>query len=152
MKKHISIAFGYAIAAMACGVFYREFTKAYDFTGVTALGKVHTHLFMLGMVVFLLIALFDAKLELKNSKLYLPFLIVYNNGVIAASVMMPARGITQVIGTTLSGGADAAISGMSGAAHAMTAVGLVLLFIMLIKCAGEKRGIQSEESSAQPSE
>ena len=38
MKKPIWIAFGYAIAAMACGVFYREFTKFFDFTGTTTLG------------------------------------------------------------------------------------------------------------------
>lgn len=57
MKRHIRFALVYAVLAMACGVFYREFTKAYEFTGVTALGKVHTHLFMLGMTVFLLFAL-----------------------------------------------------------------------------------------------
>ena len=41
MKKHVIVAFAYAVAAMACGVFYREFTKFNDFTGVTSLGKVH---------------------------------------------------------------------------------------------------------------
>ena len=47
MKKYINYAFGYAIAGMAAGVFFREFTKFNAFEGVTALGKVHTHLFML---------------------------------------------------------------------------------------------------------
>lgn len=152
MKKHISIAFGYAIAAMACGVFYREYTKALGFGGVTSLGKVHTHLFMLGMVVFLLAALFDKQLDLKKSKLYTPFLVTYNIGVPAASVMMLARGITQVSGTALTSGADAAISGVSGVAHVITAVGLVLLFVMLIKLAGEKRKAQAEDNFAQTPE
>ncbi len=58
MKKLLNFALGYALAAMAAGVFYREFTKFNGFDGVTALGKVHTHLFLLGMVVFLLAALF----------------------------------------------------------------------------------------------
>jgi len=40
------------------GVFYREFTKWNGFTGVT-LGKVHAHLFLLGMIVFLLVAPFS---------------------------------------------------------------------------------------------
>ena len=66
MKRHIKFALAYAIVAMVCGVFYREFTKAYDFTGITALGKLHTHLFLLGMFVFLLFALFDAKLKLQQ--------------------------------------------------------------------------------------
>ena len=152
MKKHISIAFGYAIAATACGVFYREYTKALGFGGVTSLGKVHTHLFMLGMVVFLLAALFDKQLDLKKSKLYTPFLVIYNIGVPAASVMMLARGITQVSGTALTSGADAAISSISGIAHVITAVGLVLLFVMLIKLAGEKRKAQAEDNSAQTPE
>lgn len=78
MKRHIKFAFVYAILAMICGVFYREFTKAYEFTGVTALGKLHTHLFVLGMVMFLLFALFDAKFDLQKHKLYLPFMIIYN--------------------------------------------------------------------------
>lgn len=130
----------------------REYTKALGFGGVTSLGKVHTHLFMLGMVVFLLAALFDKQLDLKKSKLYTPFLVIYNIGVPAASVMMLARGITQVSGTALTSGADAAISSISGIAHVITAVGLVLLFVMLIKLAGEKRKAQAEDNSAQTPE
>lgn len=53
MKKYLNLSLIYAVAAMVGGVFYREFTKFNEFTGVTALGKVHTHLFLLGMVLFL---------------------------------------------------------------------------------------------------
>ena len=48
MKKLLNTAFIYALAAMAGGVFYREFTKFNGFSGRTALGLVHTHLFLLG--------------------------------------------------------------------------------------------------------
>ena len=41
MKKYLNLSFAYAIAAMAGGVFYREFTKFHGFAGVIALGKVH---------------------------------------------------------------------------------------------------------------
>ena len=47
MKKYLNISLICAIAAMLGGVFYREFTKFNSFSGVTALGKVHTHLFLL---------------------------------------------------------------------------------------------------------
>ena len=50
MKKYLNISLVYGIAAMVGGVFYREFTKWNGFTGVTALGKVHAHLFLLGML------------------------------------------------------------------------------------------------------
>ena len=53
MKKLLNTAFIYALAAMAGGVFYREFTKFNGFSGRTALGLVHTHLFLLGRVVYL---------------------------------------------------------------------------------------------------
>ena len=132
MKRHIKIALVYAVLAMACGVFYREFTKAYDFTGVTALGKVHTHQFMLGMTFFLLFALFDAKLNLRKSRLYLPFMIIYNAGAGIATVLMIVRGTAEVTATALNAGADGAISGISGIGHILTAAGLILFFCMLL--------------------
>ena len=52
--KLINAAFVYALLAMAGGVFYREFTKFNGFSGRTTLAFVHTHLFLLGMIVFLL--------------------------------------------------------------------------------------------------
>lgn len=39
MKKYLNISLIYAVAAMAGGVFYREFTKFNGYTGVTAPGK-----------------------------------------------------------------------------------------------------------------
>ena len=36
MKKYINLSFIYAMAAIVCGVFYREFTKFTGFTGKTA--------------------------------------------------------------------------------------------------------------------
>ena len=51
----------YFILAAAAGVFYREFTKFNGYTGETALSYVHTHLFVLGMFAFLVIALLDVR-------------------------------------------------------------------------------------------
>lgn len=133
MKKYINISLVYAVAAMAGGVFYREFTKFNQFTGVTALGKVHTHLFLLGMVVFLLVALFADRLALEKQKSFSTFMTVYNTGVPLTSVMLLVRGITQVLGLSLSKGASAAISGIAGIGHILTGVGIVLLLLALRK-------------------
>ena len=138
MKKYINISLVYAVAAMAGGVFYREFTKFNQFTGVTALGKVHTHLFLLGMVVFLLVALFADRLALEKQKSFSTFMTVYNTGVPLTSVMLLVRGITQVLGLSLSKGASAAISGIAGIGHILTGVGIVLLLLSLRK-ADERR-------------
>ena len=138
MKKYINVSLVYASAAMVGGVFYREFTKFNQFTGVTTLGKVHTHLFLLGMVVFLLVALFNDRLLLEKQKSFRTFMTIYNIGVPLTSVMLLVRGVTQVLGLTLSKGASAAISGVAGIGHILTSVGIVLLLLALRK-ADERR-------------
>lgn len=139
MKKCLKVSLIYAIAALAGGVFYREFTKFNDYMGATSLGKVHTHLFMLGMVVFLIAALFAKDNSLEKEKLFKSFMIVYNIGVPLAAVMMAVRGVTQVLGTALSKGADASISGIAGIAHILTGVGIILFLAALLKCANLRK-------------
>ena len=120
---------------MAGGVFYRNFTKFNGFTGVTALGKVHVHLFVLGMLVFLLVALFAGRMDLAGQKTFRLFLRLYNIGLPLTAVMMAVRGVTQVLGLSLSRGASASISGIAGIGHILTGVGLVLLLTALKKAA-----------------
>ena len=135
MKKYLNISLIYAIAAMAGGVFYREFTKYNDFTGVTALGKVHAHLFFLGMLVFLIVALFAAHYDLTKCKIFRVFLWTYNIGVPLTAVMLLVRGVTQVLGLSLSTGLSAAISGIAGIGHVLVGVGMILLLATLKKTA-----------------
>ena len=131
MKKYLNLSMVYAVAAMAGGVFYREFTKLNGFSDVTALGKVHTHLFLLGTMVFLLVALFAAQGDLMKQKTFRVFLRVYNVGVPLIAVMMAVRGVTQVLGMSLSAGASASISGIAGIGHILTGVGIILLLVSL---------------------
>lgn len=131
MKKYLNISLIYAIAAMAGGVFYREFTKFRGFTGATALGKVHTHLFLLGMVVFLLVALFAAHHDLETIKSFRIFMRIYNIGVPITAVMLAVRGAAQVLDAPLSAGASASISGIAGIGHILTGTGLILLILSL---------------------
>ncbi|MGN1141371.1 MAG: DUF2871 domain-containing protein [Oliverpabstia sp.] len=135
MKKYLNISLIYAVAAMVGGVFYREFTKWNGFTGVTALGKVHTHLFLLGMLMFLIVSLFAEHHDLQKQKLFRVFLWVYNIGVPLTAVMLAVRGIAQVLNVSLSSAANASISGIAGIGHILTGVGLVLLLISLKKTA-----------------
>ncbi|QSH98403.1 DUF2871 domain-containing protein [Treponema medium] len=138
MKKYIDIAFIYAIAAAAAGVFYREFTKWNGFSGTTVLGKVHPHLFLLGMMIFLLVALFNAQLDLSQFKTFRVFLKLYNVGVPLTAFMMLVRGIPQVLHITLSKGFDASISGIAGIGHILTGIGLILFLLSLKKAYTEK--------------
>lgn len=135
MKKLINLSLTYAIAGMAGGVFYREFTKWNGFTGVTALGKVHVHLLILGTVIFLIAALFAKVTPLQEQRLYRPFLITYNIGVPLTAIMLVVRGILEVRAVPLSAALNASISGISGIAHIITGTGLVLLLLALRKAA-----------------
>lgn len=143
MKKSkllfINTAFTYALLAMVGGVFYREFTKFNAYTGNTALGVVHTHLFLLGMIFFLVAALFQMNVDLMSHKNFKKFYIIYNLGVAIMVVMLMARGITQVQGLELSRGLDAAISGIAGIGHILVGVGMIIYFMMLKKLIGDKK-------------
>ncbi|MDR3079562.1 MAG: DUF2871 domain-containing protein, partial [Streptomyces sp.] len=52
MRKSYYAAHVYMITGVVSGLFYREFTKAKDFTGETQLAVIHTHLLALGMLGF----------------------------------------------------------------------------------------------------
>lgn len=131
MKKLINISLTYAVLGMAGGVFYREFTKWNGFTGVTALGKLHVHLLLLGTVMFLLAALFAKSTSLQSQRLYRPFLILYNVGVPMTAVMMLVRGVLEVRAVPLSAAMNASISGIAGLAHILTGTGLILFLLAL---------------------
>ena len=56
VKTLMTASIIYFFCSMAGGVFYREFTKLFDFTGKTTLGVIHGHLLVLGTFFFLLLA------------------------------------------------------------------------------------------------
>lgn len=128
MKKMINLAFAYTIAALIFGVFYREFTKYMAFSGRTTLAFTHVHFFVLGTGLFLILTLFGLHTDLTEQKRFGTFLKLYNIALPFMVVMMTVRGIVQVLGTPLSRGADAAISGLAGITHILLTVALVMLF------------------------
>ena len=128
MKRYMNLALLYAVLAMVGGVFYREFTKFNGFTAKTTLGVVHTHYFLLGMVFFLLLLLLEKSFSFTGAKTG-RVLAAYQIGLNLTAVMFVVRGVTQVLGTTLSSGMSAAISGVAGIGHILLGVSLVLLLI-----------------------
>ncbi|KXU52346.1 hypothetical protein HMPREF3037_00207 [Candidatus Stoquefichus sp. KLE1796] len=137
MKKMIRIAFFYVILALIGGAFYREFTKFNGFTGVTVLADVHVHLMVLGVFMFMILALFVKNLPLLKEKRFSQFMIIYNIGLLLTVIMMVIRGMTQVLTMTLTSGMSAAISGMAGIGHIFLGIGLILLMITLLKVTQE---------------
>lgn len=132
MKRYMNLTLLYAVLAMVGGVFYREFTKFNGFTDKTTLGVVHTHYFLLGMVFFLLLLLLEKNFSFTGAKTG-RILVAYQIGLNLTAVMFVVRGVTQVLGTSLSSGMSAAISGIAGIGHILLGVSLVLLLVQ-IRC------------------
>lgn len=133
MKKYVNISFNYAILAIASGVFYREFTKFNGFSGKTTLSITHLHFFVLGTMMFLLIALLCVQTNLEEQKSFQTFMKLYNIGLPFMVIMFYIRGITQVLDISLSTAFHASISGISGIAHIIMTISLVMFFISLKK-------------------
>lgn len=130
MKRYMNCALLYSVLAMAGGVFYREFAKLNAFTGKTTLSVVHTHYFLLGMVVFLLLLLLEKNFSFTGSGTG-KVLAVYRTGLNLTALMFVVRGVTQVLGSPLTSGMDAAISGMAGIGHILLGISLVLLLLQI---------------------
>ena len=130
MKRYMDLALLYAVLAMAGGVFYREFTKFNGFTGKTTLGVVHTHYFLLGMMFFLLLLLLEKSFSFTGAKTG-RVLMAYQAGLNLTAVMFVVRGVTQVLGTVLSAGMSAAISGIAGIGHILLGISLVLVLMQV---------------------
>lgn len=138
MKRYMNASLLYALLAMVGGVFYREFTKFNGFTARTSLGVVHTHYFLLGMVFFLLLLLLEKSFSFTGAKAKRA-LTTYHIGLNMTAVMLVVRGIPQVLGTELSTGMTAAISGVAGIGHILLGVSMVMLLLQIKRAVSKAR-------------
>ena len=116
MKRTVNYAILYAILAMIGGIFYREYTKFIGFDGRTTLAFVHTHLFLLGMVMFLIVTFAIHQFHIEKAKT-----------LSAISYSLSSRCLINFPHTV-----NAMISGVSGIGHILTGIGL-LLFLFILK-------------------
>lgn len=129
-RKLVNTAAYYAVAGLFAGAFYREFTKYMGYKGVTALGKAHTHLFALGMLMFLIVTALASTTEITKSEYFDRFYFYYNIGVGLSATMIFCRGLYQVIGLD-NNVLDLVISWTAGAGHVTVTIGLAFLFLSL---------------------
>lgn len=132
-KRYAATALTYAVAAMVFGVFYREFTKFQGFTEKTTLSVIHPHYFLLGMVFFLLLLVLEKNFQLSAQKNVGKILIAYQVGLNITGLGLFVRGITQVLGTAMSKGLDASLSGISGIGHTLMGVSMILILVKIKK-------------------
>lgn len=99
---------------------------------------MHTHYFLLGMVVFLLLLLLEKNFSFTGAKTK-RLLLIYHIGLNLTAVMLVVRGVTQVLGVALSSSMSAAISGIAGIGHILLGISLVLLLLQVKRSMSEMR-------------
>lgn len=127
MKQIYYAALTYMVLGLAGGLGYREITKASGFTGDTHLAVVHTHLLVLGMLVFLVVLLLEKVFTLSDSRVFPWFFWVYNAGVVWTVTFLAINGTRTAAGEPT----GAALAGMAGFGHMLLTAGLVLFFVCL---------------------
>lgn len=131
IKRFANMALIYALIAMLSGVFYREFTKLHHSTGKTNLSVIHTHYFLLGMFFFLLLMLLENSFGFSDQKHIGKILSAYHLGLNITGLGFLMRGLVQVLGSPLSRGADASISGIAGIGHLVMSISMILLLLKI---------------------
>jgi hypothetical protein len=130
MKRLLNASFIYMLVGVASGLFYREFTKANDFTDATftQLSVVHTHLLTLGFIVLLIVLLLEKVFRITRSpRLFAWFFWLYNAGLILTAGMMVWHGILTVLGQE----STAMIAGIAGLGHILLTAAMIVFFIAL---------------------
>lgn len=141
MKKYYLSSIVYALLALVGGVFYREFTKGFSFTGQTTLSVVHVHYFVLGTIFFLVMLLLEKSFSFTNKKVNIAF-ILYHVGLNLTCIMFLVRGILQVTNQSLTIGIDAMVSGFAGIGHIILGVSLVLVLVFIYQNVFKKKKIE----------
>jgi len=139
MKKLYYAAVLYTALGLVAGLFYRDFTKAHNFTGKTELAVTHTHLLALGTLFFLIVIGLEKQFTLSSGGLYRWFFWTYNIGVLWAVTAMTIIGIRTVQGHSES----TPLSELAGAGHILMTVGFALFFACLyrpVNAAHQKKG------------
>ena len=135
MKTAYKIAATYLVFGLIAGLFTHEATYWTNFTGQTVLSLVHTHAFVLGTAVFVLLPLFMKSFHIEAQKSFGKFKWTYNIGLIMTLGFMTARGVTQLFSLPISSFMDHMIGGLAGIGHIILTIGLAFLFHAFIKSA-----------------
>ncbi|PBC75441.1 uncharacterized protein DUF2871 [Streptomyces sp. TLI_235] len=146
MRRILNTAHIYMILGVVSGLYYRELTKAEDFTGDTQLAVVHTHLLALGMLFFLIVLVLEKQFSLTRSRLFDWFFWIYNAGMALTVGMMALHGTLTVLGRE----SGEAIAMTAGLGHVLLTAGLVLLFVGLGKRIPAGSKAAPEQAPADP--
>jgi hypothetical protein len=127
MKRLYFAATVWLVLGLGGGLYYRELTKAHDFTEQTQLSVVHTHLLTLGVMFFLILLALERLFTLSASRLFNWFFWIYSLGLVWTVALLAIHGTRTVLGMS----SGAVIAGLAGLGHILLTAGFALLFVCL---------------------
>ena len=128
---------------LASGLFYREFTRQADLTGVTQLAVAHTHALALGTTILLVVLALTKVFALHADRRLKLFLLFWNLGLGLTFATMLVKGSLQVTGAPF---ADSPmIAGISGLGHMILTGAFVLFFLILRRAVKAGTAVASAE-------
>lgn len=131
-------AFAYTIAGLFFGLYFRELTKYFNFDGDTVLTSLHTHALVLGMMMSLILILFEGVYQINKEKGFSKAWLIYQIGVWWLLIMNLIRGSIEVTGYEISYGLDMSIAGIAGLSHITLSVGIIWLLLVIKKSISRK--------------
>ncbi|MDW4012136.1 DUF2871 family protein [Staphylococcus saprophyticus] len=130
MKKLMYSSAFYTLLGLLSGLFYREMSKAENFRGYSQLNITHTHLLVLGTIMFLIFMIIEFQLKLtSNRQLFNYFFYIFHLGVLITVTMQFINGIAAMKDFNVS----PAIAGIAGLGHIMITLAFILFFVLLNK-------------------
>lgn len=149
MLRLLYTSFTFAIVGVLSGLFYRELTKAHDFTdrSATQLPLVHTHFLVLGFLVLLIVMVLEKVFNVSTAapRLATWFYWIWTVGVLVTGGMMLVKGTMTVLGADAS---SPALAGIAGMGHMLLTAGIVLLFLALRKAVASGATVQRASAMA----
>lgn len=130
MKKLMYSSAFYTLLGLLSGLFYREMSKAENFSGYSQLNITHTHLLVLGTIIFLIFMIIEFQLKLTaNRQLFNYFFYIFHLGVLITVTMQFINGIAAMKDFNVS----PAIAGIAGLGHITITLAFILFFVLLNK-------------------
>ncbi len=129
MKKLLNAAFAYGLAGILAGLAYQLLLQVWCCPEYAPLAGVHSHLLVMGMLLFLVLLALEKVLHLTCDHGFCAFYITYNVGLAGAAIVMALNSLEYLCALPYE--LTWFLCFLGAAFHILLAVGLGLLYGVL---------------------
>lgn len=137
-RNILGLSFTFLIMGLIGGVFYREFTKFYNYQAENHLSKLHVHVLVLGFLLMMLVYMVSKKYDVKRILGLKKPIYVFVSGFAFTVINMALFGIYEVVSQGKDIVSKPAIEGLSGIGHIVLAMGLVWTLVKIFQYESDK--------------